>query len=145
MMAGAARRALELSIAYAREREQFGRTLSKFQAVQQHLAALTGEVLLSAVAAEAAASTLDSGGDAELAISAAKAATGHAAGQICALAHQVHGAIGFTDEHSLRHSTTRLWAWRDECGNDDEWAARLGVRALGAGTDGLWPLLVGTR
>jgi acyl-CoA dehydrogenase len=145
LMAGAARRALELSLAYAREREQFGRPLTKFQAVQQTLATLAGEVLLGKVAAESAALVVDSGADADVAVSAAKAAAGHAAGLVCTMAHQIHGAIGFTEEHALRHSTTRLWAWRDECGNDDEWATRLGTRALGAGADGLWPLLTGTQ
>jgi acyl-CoA dehydrogenase len=143
LMAGAARRALELSVAYAGERKQFGRPLAKFQAIQHHVAAMAGEVLLSGVAAKAAASAMDTGSEAEVPVAAAKAAAGHAAGLVAARAHQVHGAIGFTQEHSLHHSTTRLWAWRDECGNEDEWAAWLGGRALDAGADRLWPLLTG--
>jgi len=145
MMAGAARQALELSVAYAGQRQQFGRPIGKFQAVQQYLAAMAGEVLLSRVAAEAAALAVDAGSGADLAVAAAKAVAGQAAGQVTALAHQVHGAIGFTGEHPLRHSTTRLWAWRDEAGNEEEWSAALGQRALGAGTQGLWPLLTGTQ
>jgi acyl-CoA dehydrogenase len=145
LMAGAARRALELSVAYAGEREQFGRPLAKFQVIQQYLAAMAGEVLLCEVAAEAAALALDSEAEATVPVAAAKAAVSHASGLVCTLAHQVHGAIGFTQEHPLRHSTTRLWAWRDEWGNEDEWGEILGAGALDAGPDGLWPLLTGSR
>ncbi|WP_131737959.1 acyl-CoA dehydrogenase family protein [Actinomadura roseirufa] len=145
LMAGAARRALELALAYAGEREQFGRPIAKFQAVQQHLAAMAGEVLLATVAVEAAALAHDTGGDADVAVAAAKVVAGQMAGVVASLAHQVHGAIGFTEEHSLRHSTTRLWAWRDEAGNEEEWSGVLGRDVMSAGSPGLWPLLTGTR
>jgi hypothetical protein len=90
LTAGAARRALELSVAYAGEREQFGRPLAKFQAIQQHLAAMAGEVVLSKVAAEAAALAMDSGSDATVPVAAAKVAAGQAAGLVGAenLCHQ---------------------------------------------------------
>ncbi|MGF6889353.1 acyl-CoA dehydrogenase [Nocardia sp. GAS34] len=145
LVSGAARRALELSVRYAGEREQFGRPIAKFQAVQQYLATMAAEVVLSKVAVEAAALALDTGGDADLAVAGAKTIAGQTAGLVGSLAHQIHGAIGFTEEHVLRHSTTRLWAWRDEAGNEEQWSAKLGRRALSAGTDGLWPLLTGTR
>ena len=48
---------------------------------------------------------------------------GEAAGDGAAIAHQVHGAMGFTYEHSLHHFTRRLWAWREEFGNESFWAA----------------------
>ncbi|GII94465.1 acyl-CoA dehydrogenase family protein [Sinosporangium siamense] len=145
LMAGAARRALELAVAYAGEREQFGRPIAKFQAVQQHLAAMAGEVLLSKMAVEAAALALDTQGDADVAVAAAKLVAGQMAGVVASLAHQIHGAIGFTEEHPLRHSTTRLWAWRDESGNEDEWSGVLGQRVVSEGTGGLWSLLTGAR
>ncbi|GAA3942393.1 acyl-CoA dehydrogenase family protein [Actinomadura viridis] len=145
LMAGAARRALELSVAYAGEREQFGRPIGRFQAVQQHLAAMAGEVLLAKVAVESAALAFAPRGDADLAVAAAKVVAGETAGVVASLAHQIHGAIGFTEEHALRHSTTRLWAWRDESGNEDAWSEILGRRAVSAGTGGLWPLLTRTR
>ncbi|MDL4775260.1 MULTISPECIES: acyl-CoA dehydrogenase family protein [Thermomonosporaceae] len=145
LMVGAGRQALELAVAYAGEREQFGRPIAKFQAVQQHLAAMAGEVLLAKGAVEAAALAVDTQGDADVAVAAAKVVAGQMAGVVASLAHQIHGAIGYTEEHSLRHSTTRLWAWRDESGNEDEWSEVLGRRALSAGTGGLWPLLTGTR
>jgi len=57
------------------------------------------------------------------------------------VAHQVHGAIGVTDEYALHHSTLRLWAWRDEFGNEAHWSARLGDALLAGGAEGLWPVL----
>ncbi|KAB2383581.1 acyl-CoA dehydrogenase family protein [Actinomadura montaniterrae] len=136
LMAGAMETATDLAVRYAGERVQFGRPLARFQAVQQHLAEMAGETLLATVAAQAAAAE-----GTGFAIAAAKAAASEAAGTVCRLAHQVHGAIGFTDEHGLRHATTRLWAWRDECGNEAEWGEALGARAVDAGTGGLWPLI----
>ncbi|WP_033288577.1 acyl-CoA dehydrogenase [Amycolatopsis jejuensis] len=135
LIAGAAREALELSIAYAGEREQFGRPIGKFQAVQHHLAAMAGEVLLTKVAVEAAARTLD-----EVAVAAAKTVASQAAGVVASLAHQIHGALGYTEEHRLRHSTTRLWAWRDEAGNEAAWSSVMDEHVQGGA---LWPLLTG--
>lgn len=144
LMVGAGRRALELSIEYAGEREQFGRPISKFQAVQQHLATMASEVLLAKVSVEAAALAMDTEGDVRTAVAAAKTVAGQMAGVVAPLAHQIHGALGYTGEHALRHSSTRLWAWRDEAGNESSWAQDLGDRALASGTTGLWPLLTST-
>ena len=57
------------------------------------------------------------------------------------IAHQVHGAIGFTHEHRLHHLTRRLWSWRDEFGVESDWSIELGRLAAAKGGDGLWPLL----
>jgi acyl-CoA dehydrogenase len=141
MMAGAARRALQMSLVYASERQQFGRSIRAFQSVQQQIAAMAAEVLLCKVAAQSAAQALDSGAAWELAVAAAKVSAGTAAGTVARIAHQVHGAIGFTDEHDLRLSTTRIWSWRDEFGSVGEWAGELGTLTAAAGADGLWPLL----
>ena len=144
LLVGAGRRALDLAVADAGEREQFGRPIARFQAVQQHLAAMAGEVLLAKVATEAAALAFDAGGDVHLAVPAAKIVADQMAGVVSALAHQVHGAIGYTDEHPLHHSTTRLWAWRDEADNEQVWSARVGERAVANRPGGLWPLLCGS-
>jgi len=145
LMAGAGRRALSLAVDYAREREQFGRPIAKFQAIQQHIAAMAGEALAVKVAVEAAALAFDAGGDRELAVAAAKATAGGSAGLVASSAHQVLGAIGYTAEHELHRSTTRLWAWRDESGTEHEWAAAVGQRVLSAGSSGLWPMLTRAR
>jgi len=145
LLAGAARRALELTLRHTAEREQFGRALGRFQAVQQQVAELAAEVAAMRAAADAAVEfcAAEGVGDerAGLAVAAAKIQAGRGAGVVARIAHQLHGAIGFTEEHPLRLSTTRLWAWRDEAGDEADWAAELGDRALAAGSGGIWPLL----
>ena len=87
------------------------------QAIQHHLAAMAGETAASGAAVDAAARA-----ETGYAFEAAKARTSQAAGEVARLAHQVHGAIGFTEEHRLHHWTKRLWAWRDEFGNESHWS-----------------------
>ena len=136
-MAGALQSILATSVQYASERVQFGRPIGRFQAIQQNLALLAGQAAAATAAAEAAieaaARNLDS-----MAIAAAKIRAGEAAGIGAAIAHQVHGAIGFTQEHRLHYSTRRLWSWRDEFGNEAYWALRLGGEVAAAGADRLW-------
>ena len=76
-------------------------------------------------------STLEGGG-AALAVAVAKMRVGEAAGRGAKVAHQVHGAIGFTHEHELHYRTRRLWAWRDECGSETWWAELVGEVVLAA-------------
>ncbi|KMO27369.1 hypothetical protein VQ03_30580 [Methylobacterium tarhaniae] len=75
------------------------------------------------------------------AVAAAKVRAGEAAGQAAAIAHQVHGAIGFTEEHRLHLYTGRLRAWRDAFGREAEWAQVLGRHLIAAGPEGLWPAI----
>lgn len=141
--AGALGTALELAIQYAGEREQFGRPIGKFQAIQHMIADLAGEAAAVNAAADAAAEAVAATGtvdtDAWVEIATAKVRLGQAASIGPAIAHQVHGAMGFTYEHRLHHFTRRAWAWRDEFGNETVWARRLGDAVLGWGADQLWP------
>jgi acyl-CoA dehydrogenase len=139
-MAGAMQRLLALSVQYAQERVQFGRPIGKFQAVQQNLAALAGQAAAATAAADGAIEAAGRDLRSPL-IAAAKIRCGEAAGIGAAIAHQVHGAIGFTQEHSLHYSTRRLWSWRDEFGNEVEWSRQLGTRAAQTGADQLWTMI----
>ena len=140
-MVGALEKILEQSVQHALDRSQFGRPIAKFQAVQHNLATLAGEVAAASAAADAAAEACSGPkiGIAEVAI--AKVRGGEAAGTGAAIAHQVHGAMGFTYEHSLHHATRRLWAWREEFGNETVWAQRLGRMVAAHGADQLWPFI----
>jgi acyl-CoA dehydrogenase len=144
-MAGALERILEQSVQFSLDRVQFGRPIAKFQAVQHNLAALAGEVAAASAAADGAAEAIALHGvegeivAAEVAI--AKLRVGDAAGTGAAIAHQVHGAMGFTYEHTLHHSTRRLWGWREEFGNETLWAERLGRMVAAKGADALWPFV----
>ena len=77
----------------------------------------------------------------ELEVAAAKARVGEAAGIVAETVHQAHGAMGFTYEHPLHHFTRRLWAWRDEFGNEGYWQTRLGRRICSLGADQVWDFL----
>jgi acyl-CoA dehydrogenase len=147
LMAGAAQRALSSTLRYVSEREQFGRPLSGFQAVQQQVAELAGETAAMRISVDAAIDLCgrhglehDRAGDV---LAAAKVQAGRGAGRVARIAHQLHGAIGLTDEHSLGLATTRLWAWRDEAGSEAEWACELGARVLDRGAEGLWCFITG--
>jgi alkylation response protein AidB-like acyl-CoA dehydrogenase len=144
-MAGALEAVLGIAVSYAKERVAFGRPIAKFQAVQQSLARLAGEVAVAiaaaASAADAIASTENFDESVFLEVAAAKIRVGEAVGEGARIAHQVLGAIGFTREHVLHRFTRRLWAWRDDCGTESMWAIRLGRLVAGKGADDLWPLL----
>jgi acyl-CoA dehydrogenase len=140
---------LAWTVQYAGERQQFGRPLAKFQAIQMELAEMAGEVTAVAAVVDAAVQALDRAGnrpthDVVLAAAAAKVRAGAAVEVVARLAHQVHGAIGFTQEHKLHHLTRRLWSWRDEAGNELTWSRVLGAGLLAAGPDALWPTLTRT-
>jgi acyl-CoA dehydrogenase len=143
MMSGALERAMDLAIGYAQERQQFGRPISKFQAVQQNLAVLAGQTAAAVAAANFGIESLSRNDPVaeEFRVAIAKTRVGDAATLACEIAHQVHGAIGFTQEYALQLATRRLWSWREEFGSDAEWAARLGTSVCALGADELWPTL----
>lgn len=145
-MAGAVEAVLDLCVGYANDRVQFGRPIGKFQAIQQQLAVVAGEVAAAQSAARAACRAVDRVGlapDGLHAVAVAKIRTGEAAGKAAAVAHQVHGAIGFTEEYSLHHLTRRLWSWRSEFGTENKWSQVLGRIVSARGAERLWPDLTG--
>ena len=144
-IAGALETALDITGRYANDRVAFEKKLAKFQAIQHALARFAGEVSAAVSAAGSAAETLADGGVAGDALfleaAAAKIRCGEAAETGAAIAHQVHGAIGFTSEHILHRYTLRALAWRDDFGSESHWAAELGSRVAALGADELWPLV----
>jgi acyl-CoA dehydrogenase len=144
LMAGGLQRLLDLTVQYSKERTQFGRSIGRFQAIQQHLAVLAGEVTSVQVAANVAIERFESDQN-EAAIMAAKIRAGEAASKACPIAHQVLGAIGFTNEHALHHITRRLWSWRDEFGTESDWAKILGEKVVHNGANRLWSSVTSGR
>jgi alkylation response protein AidB-like acyl-CoA dehydrogenase len=145
-IAGALESMLDISVRYSNERVAFEKKISKFQAVQHNLAKLAGESAAALAAATSAADTIvnnaDFGDDAVfLEAVAAKIRCSEAAEKGGAIAHQVHGAIGFTIEHILHRYTLRALSWRDDFGSESYWAVKLGERVAARGADELWPLV----
>lgn len=142
-MAGAIEAVLEMTVQYARERQQFGKPIGSFQAIQHQLAILAGHAAAATRAVDAAFERIaESGADGEVMLfeaAVAKIRCGEAATAAASIAHQTHGAIGFTDEHRLHYFTRRLWSWRAEFGTAAWWSARLGRRVAKAGAEAFWP------
>lgn len=132
LISGAADRVMELTVAFANDRSQFGKPIGKQQAVQQQLAVLAEQ----AVAARIAAAIGARGGLVPQASIAAiaKHGTSCAAVRISAIAHAVHGAIGISEEFDLQLLTRRLHAWRLADGSESYWAGVLGEARMAAGT-----------
>ena len=140
-LAAALEQVLAWTVQYVGERVQFGRQLGKFQSIQMALAQMAGEVTAVSALTDAAVQSLDRGENVVLAAAAAKVRAGSAVEVVARLAHQVHGAIGFTQEHKLHHLTRRLWSWRDEAGSELVWSRVLGAGLVAAGTDDHWSRL----
>ena len=143
--AGALQAVLDFTVRYSNERVAFERPIAKFQAVQHNLARLAGEVSAAMTAAHSAADAISRGSAFDdgifLEATAAKIRSAEAAQEGAAIAHQVHGAIGFTNEHILHRYTLRMLAWRDDFGNESYWAVELGNKIAKGGADEFWPLV----
>ena len=143
--AGALEAILAMSVAYANERVAFERPIGKFQAVQQNLARLAGEVAAALAVSGSAADAIAQADGIDDAVfleaASAKIRCAEAAQEGAAIAHQVFGAIGFTQEHVLHRFTLRMLGWRDDFGNESHWAAELGRRVAARGADDFWPLV----
>jgi alkylation response protein AidB-like acyl-CoA dehydrogenase len=144
-IAGALEAILALCVAYANERVAFERPIGKFQAVQQNLARLAGETAAALAVSGSAADAIAQAGEIDdaifLEVASAKIRCAEAAAEGSAIAHQVFGAIGFTQEHVLHRFTLRMLSWRDDFGNESQWAAKLGKDIARRGADEFWPLV----
>jgi acyl-CoA dehydrogenase len=144
-IAGALESMLEISVRYSNERVAFEKKISKFQAVQHNLARLAGEsaaaLAAATSAADAIATATDFNDEVFLEAVAAKIRCAEAAEKGGGIAHQVHGAIGFTIEHILHRYSLRALAWRDDFGSESYWAVELGKLICNRGADELWPLV----
>jgi len=128
LIAGAAGRVMEMTVAYANERVQFGKPIGKQQAVQQQLSLLAEQAVAARIAAAIGARA---GMQPKLADAAiAKHGASMAAGQVAAIAHAVHGAIGISEEYDLQLLTRRLHGWRLADGSEGYWAGVLGQLRL---------------
>jgi hypothetical protein len=129
MMAGAMTAVLERTLKFANDRAQFGKSIGKFQAIQQQLSQMAEHVHAVQMAAEMAfAAGPPFAGDPLAAL-----AKGRASAAVCliaATAHGVHGAIGVTAEYPLHLWTRRLHEWRMDFGSETHWQRLMGKALL---------------
>ncbi|WP_116364063.1 acyl-CoA dehydrogenase family protein [Parahaliea mediterranea] len=133
-LAGAMQRVLELTVDYANTRQQFGRPIGKYQALQQQISVMTGHCHSAVMAAQLLAAGMvqaDSGLRLDTPRIASACGVIKAACQpVVATAHAVHGAIGVTEEYTLHHYTRRLLAGRIAGGSESCWFEQVGRACL---------------
>lgn len=128
-MAGALLAVFQRTLQYANERQQFGRPIGKFQAIQHQLAVMSEHVFAARMAAQIGCSGIALVPD-RLRVAAAKARCSEAALAVSEAAHAIHGAIGFTEEYDLQLFTRRLHAWRQSAGSESYWHGVAGAALL---------------
>lgn len=128
-MAGALKAVFDRTLQYANERQQFGRPIGKFQAIQHQLAVMSEHVFAARMAAQLGCSGAGVMPD-RLRVATAKARCSEAALVVSELAHAIHGAIGFTAEYDLQLFTRRLHAWRQTAGSEAYWHGVAGEALL---------------
>ena len=138
-VAGALATIRDLTLDYAQTRTQFGRPLAGMQIIQQHLAEIAEEV--SSVHAAVGKAARDGN---VVACAAAKLRSLVAGETVARLAHQVHGAMGTSQEYPLGQLTKRVWSWARDGGTREDWATIIGglVAADPASRTDLWTTVV---
>lgn len=136
---GAGRALLEASVRHARQRIQFGQPVGAFQAVKHHLADVAIGLEFARPLLDAGALALDRGeATATRDVSAARVACADAARRAARVSLQVHGAIGYTEEHDLHLWLTKVRALAGAWGSQAEHRARV-MAAIAAGNgDAAW-------
>jgi len=129
LLSGAMQQTFDMALAYCNTRVQFGKSIGKFQALQQQLSVMAEHVLAGAIAAECAFRS-EGQTPSPLAGAIAKSRTSEAASLVAATAHAVHGAIGMTDEYDLGLLTRRLHEWRMSYGAEEHWNQIIGHHIL---------------
>ena len=100
-MVGGAQAALDMAVAYAKERIQFNRPIGSFQAIQHYCANMVSDVDGSRFVTYKAAWKVSEGLPATMDVAVAKSWTSDAYRRVTLLAHQIFGAIGFTMDHDM--------------------------------------------
>lgn len=131
-LSGALRAVFDRTLAYANDRQQFGRPIGKFQAIQHQLALMAEHVFAARMAAQIGCRAEGIVPD-RLNVAVAKARTSEAALEVASMAHAIHGAIGFTAEFDLQLYTRRLHAWRQAAGSESYWHGVAGRHHLDNG------------
>lgn len=116
-LAGLGRAVVDATVEYTANREQFGRPVGTFQAVQHHLAEMAIAAKQVNHLAHSAAWSFSQEGYSVVAAAQAKIAASDKIAELCWTAHQCHGAIGFTWQHDLHLYTRRALAWKTDYGD----------------------------
>ena len=136
LLAGAMQRVFDMTLEYANDRRQFGKSIGKFQAIQHQISEMAEHVVAASIAAEAAFQGSGST-PAHLASAIAKSRTSEAVVPVASIAHAVHGAIGVTEEYDLQLFTRRMHEWRMAHGSEAYWNPLIGRAVLASDLPGV--------
>jgi acyl-CoA dehydrogenase len=124
-LAGALIAIFERTLQFANDRQQFGKPIGKFQAIQHQLSVMAEHVFAARMAAQIGCHSTNATPNVQR-VAVAKARSSEAALEVAALSHSIHGAIGFTAEFDLQLLTRRLHLWRQAAGSESYWHSVLG-------------------
>ena len=132
-MAGAMGRIRDMTIQYAKDRQQFGRPIAAFQAIQQMISRMIEQVTLAEAAAGIACGAWNGMANLDRTrIGVAKSVIGDTAAHVAEIAHAIHGAIGMAEECDLHIYTRLLQRERLAFGGELFWARSIGRTVLAA-------------
>ena len=100
---GASERCIELSVAYAQQRKQFGKPIAEFQLIQAHLAEMAADTLAARQLAYYAASLIDAGKSARREAAISKLVCTETYGRVVDKAVQIHGGMGYCKDVQIEH------------------------------------------
>lgn len=129
LLAGVLERMLAMTVQYAGERQQFGKPIGRFQAIQQQISAMAERVIAARMAAQMGF-TDDIYARRQDSLAVAKAITSEVVPMATSIAHAVHGAIGVTEEYALQRYSGVAHAWRGAAGGEVFWRRWIGQRVL---------------
>jgi acyl-CoA dehydrogenase len=124
-MVGAMTRVLEMTIGYVNDRQQFGRSIGKFQVVQHNLSVMAEHVAAAQIAVQSGCAS-----ESPLRCAIAKARASRAAPLVANTAHALTGAMGITAEYDLQLYTRALHSQRLQFGSESYWDEIVGTYAL---------------
>lgn len=129
LLAGVLQRMLDTTVQYAAERQQFGKPIGRFQAIQQQISAMAERVIAARMAAQIGFTDAVFA-DTQHALAVAKAITSEVVPLAASIAHAVHGAIGITEEYDLQRYSGCAHLWRGAAGGEVYWRKWIGHQVL---------------
>jgi alkylation response protein AidB-like acyl-CoA dehydrogenase len=138
-MQGAARRAMEMAVAYVNQRQAFGQPIGAFQAIQHMAADMLNAVDGVQLLAREALWRLGEGLPSRIEVAQAKAFASEQCLMVCRCAQQMHGGIGFMRDFDLHLWYRRVASWALRAGSSHEHRRRIASALL----DGVGPIRIG--
>ena len=142
-LAGALMTVFSRTLQYANDRNQFGRPIGKFQAIQHQLSVISEHAFAARMAAQIGCQSASAMPD-RMRVAIAKSRTSEAALEVASLSHSIHGAIGFTADFDLQLFTRRLHLWRQAGGSESYWHDVLGADLVNHHSGGALDMLRAT-